>query len=46
MILANVVGIGALSLVAMTIIATLYFMLARKRPYTDLRDVREIREIR
>jgi len=44
--LTTYIGIGALSLVAMTIIATLYFMLAKKRPYADLRDLREIREIR
>jgi len=36
--LTTYIGIGALSLVAMTIIATLYFMLAKKRPYADLRS--------
>ncbi|XP_023334974.1 vascular endothelial growth factor C [Eurytemora carolleeae] len=35
--LTTYLGIGALSLVAMTIIATLYFMLGKKRPYGDLR---------
>jgi len=38
--LTTYIGIGALSLVAVTILITLYYMLSRKRTYNDLRDMR------